>query len=326
MKWEYPVYLNVSHFLHIYDKAVVGFGYHPQFGHVLQDMIGALISVPSEITKDADIFIRGEESQARDYLPLLGFEKNRVHSLPENWIFVKDLYVVVTNYGISGLQVSFRDLHDVIFRVNNLTNLKPTLHVFINKAKKNWGHVTNMHQLYDLSRKNFPQYDWRLLPDTFVLNASETMRTLARTKIFISATGSCSFNMIFLPQNSGLLLIDSRFLNSPCIAIAHTLNIWFYYIASNRINRIPGRTGGRLEVNVFNKSLEMLMTAVYTGKWPEITIPSRKFIQFDKEKTKRLIFKYGNAKKTTVIRYDRKLENTMLTNVYPRLKDYFTEQ
>ena len=145
-------------------------------------------------------------------------------------------------------------MHDIIYRNNNLTNIKPTVHIFINKNSLNWGYVKNMDELFNLSKKNYPQYEWIQISPNFVFNVSETMKLFARTKLFVSATGSCSFNMIFLHPNCGVLLIDSTICNSPCIAIAHTLDIWFYYCASPHIRR-DGRKGGTLDKNVFSKVL-----------------------------------------------------------------------
>ncbi|EAY21348.1 hypothetical protein TVAG_167230 [Trichomonas vaginalis G3] len=317
--WKILPFIN--HTLQIYDKAVVGFCYHPQFGHVIQDMIGGILSIPSEILKGSEIFIRSNESQIKQFMTILGFDPNHVHELNEEWIFVKDLYIAVASYPVSSLQVSFRDIHDLIYKVNNLTDIVPTEYVFINKEKNNWGYVKNMDELFNFTKDFYNKYNWTFLASDYVFNISNSMKQFSRTKVFVSATGSASFNMIFMHPNCGLLLIDSRACNSPCIAIAHSLGIWMYYVASDHINRTK-LTGGKIELEIFNETLSYVLSAVENKRWPEITIPSREFIDFDIEEKKKIAF-YGKYKdKKTYFVYERYIENNVITKYYPRAKTY----
>ncbi|EAY04992.1 hypothetical protein TVAG_290620 [Trichomonas vaginalis G3] len=312
-----PYSFDYGHTLLRYDKAVIGFSFHPQFGHVVQDMIGGILSIPSEILKDAHIFLRSAESQAQQYMKILGISSDRVHILKEEWIFVKDLYISCGYFGISCLQVSFKDLHDIIYRNNNLTNIKPTEYIFINKESNNWGHVKNMQELFDAAQNKYPEIKWTQYPPDTVYNIERAMHLFARTKVFVSATGSTSFNIIFMHPNTSCLLIDGLFCNFPCLAIAHTLDLFFYYYGSDDISRFKKQLGN-ITVKPFMKALEMVVYAAHNGKWPKHTLPS-KSLSHERENLIKKIFKENE---TNLLEYEQEMERNALTDTYPRIQDY----
>lgn len=67
----------------------------------------------------------------------------------------------------------------------------------------------------------------------------------------------------------------------------------------------------------------MVLNAVYKGKWPKGKENSISFIKYDMNKVKKQIFsgKYENC--TTVIEVAQQFSEHSITEIFPKLQDYF---
>ncbi|EAY00981.1 hypothetical protein TVAG_381990 [Trichomonas vaginalis G3] len=238
-------------------------------------MLCGIISIPSNIINDAEIFVNFDEEIAKSYLSLLNFETNRVHQLGNDLIYAHDLYIAVGEFGINCLHLSWKELHQRIYKLNNLEKIVPNKHVFINKEYNNWGAVDNFDEMYSYAKNQFPQYEFRRIRDDYVLNVNKTAKLYASIKVLVTASGSLAFNDLFLHEGCGVLLLSKGQCDTPAISTGIHLGLWVYALSSNKKYSI--RDGVPLER--FQAAFHDIMHAVYNKSWPkDIRSRTRPFI------------------------------------------------
>ncbi|EAY07079.1 hypothetical protein TVAG_140530 [Trichomonas vaginalis G3] len=246
-----------------YDKVIAGFSYHSQFGHFLQDMICGIISLPSEYFKDAEIFVNFGEKQAKNFFKFIGFDPDHVHSFTNEWIYVKDLHLVVSDFGINSLFASWIDLHNIIYKKYNYSSIKPTLYTIINKPKGNWGCVLNLEELVNYTKLTYPQYDWREYPPDTLLDLEGVSRLLASSKVYVSAPGSSCFNVIYMQPNSVVAFFSRKKPDNPAIAAAFSLGVFIFSINNNEIHEDVKN----ISLDSFKVAISEVVYVAENGKW-----------------------------------------------------------
>lgn len=254
---------GINHTLLIVKKAVVGFSYHVEYGHFVQDMVCGIMTVPSEIIQDADIYVKFDEQQARTYLTFLGFSPERIHQIPKAYVHAIDLYISVSKFGINGLHVAWIDLHNLIFRKYNLSSIKPTRYTIINKPLTNWGSAKNLDKLVMIAKREYPEINWEVHPPEVLFNMNNAAKLLASTLLYVSAAGSACFNCLYMHPGCFVLFFSRWKTDNPAIASALTLGMWLYSINNDDFGSIVSNVSNYL----FKTGLHDIMYAIKNGNW-----------------------------------------------------------
>lgn len=255
--YVYPPAIN--HSLQIYEKIVLGFSHHVQYGHFMHDMLCPIISMPAEILNDAEIFVCFNENEARNIFNFLGFDPNHVHALTNQWVHGIDVHATVSSFGVNAMFKSWIDLHHLIYKKYNLYDIEPTLFTAINKPGSNWGYIGNFDSLIERAKELYPEYNWTLYPAETLFNIEFTAKLLAATKLFISAPGSTCFNCIYMHPNTHILFFSRLLPDNPALASALTLGIYVYSINSPNLKHVF--------MIDFDNGLHEIMYVVKHGQW-----------------------------------------------------------
>lgn len=309
---------NKYHSLTIYKKVVVGFSYHLEFGHFISDCLAGIISVPSEIIEGAEIFVRTKLIGAvKTYCKLLGFNPEHFNPIPNDWIYCNDLYIVESERGLNALPVAWKDLHDHIYRKNNLSEVDAVNHIFINKFPNEWGHISNIMELYNYSIAKYPEYNWVLLDPKLIYDIVRASKIIASGKIIFISSGSCSFNSIFAKPKSGIYIMSQTTIDYAAITCSYSLNLYVFAVGTTTI--VIRKLGGTFPLELFNKTLPYMLSAVYKSVWPkDFNQIATRFVNIENVYKNYYKF-YGN--KTNIMHYTI---NT-IQSVTPYCSKFFKE-
>ncbi|EAY07087.1 hypothetical protein TVAG_140610 [Trichomonas vaginalis G3] len=256
------------HSFNCYDKVVVGFSYHLEYGHFIQDMLCGILVIPSEIALNAEIFVKFRSDIASKYFEFIGFNGSRVHELTDEWIYANDMYMAVSDFGINSLHVSWGHFHDIIYEKYDLEKIVPTQHTIYNKPKGLWGHVSNMPQILEWTRAQYPQYKWIEYDYKTITNLSYVSKVIAATKIFFINSGSCVFNCIYLHKDCGVYILGNNLCDRNVFVGAYTLHLWLINVASPGF-RWHMDVPTEFDIDLYKQTLPDFLDAVYKGAWPK---------------------------------------------------------
>ncbi|EAX86143.1 hypothetical protein TVAG_061210 [Trichomonas vaginalis G3] len=269
-------FTGVNNSLISHRKMVVGWSRHFQFGHFLQDMVCGVISIPSEIVKDAEIFVAFPEPNAKAFFKLLGYDEDHVHGLTDELIFGHDVYIAVSDFGMNGLFKSWVQLREIVYSVNHLYDIKPVNHFFMNKNVGNWGYVKNMIELYNITKKLYPQYNWIYHDDSIInKNLTEFARFMASVKLFVSGAGSIVFNNYLMHNETGILVVSRSLCDNPAFQTALHYHMWLLALAGEVVTP----NGINITEKKFLAGVHDIIHATYKSRWP-VDIDNRTRIHF----------------------------------------------
>lgn len=257
-----------QHTLENYRMIVCGFTFYSTFGHFLQDVLCPILEVPCEITARADIFIRYEFNTARNYMAFLGYDLSKVHHLENQWVHANELYIVKPNYFHNGMHVSWGHLHDVIYQKYDLEKIKPVNHIIWNKTPGKWGHIKNIEDVFSLTKKTYPQYNWYILPWTACNELEFLAKEFASAKLVLSSSGSFSFNMLYLHRESGILIMGNWYTDTPVMAAACSLDLWLIYMSISSLS-ILDKDGKDINATEILTCLDDIIYMTYNRKLPD---------------------------------------------------------
>ncbi|EAX92569.1 hypothetical protein TVAG_316330 [Trichomonas vaginalis G3] len=283
------------------------------------DMLCGLISIPSEVLSDAEIFINfDEESVLKQHMAIFGFNPIHVHSLPDGWVFGHEIHINVGYHEAMCLHQSWKQLHNLFYEKMNLSGIKPINHVFLNKEKGKWSHIRNLDEIIDVAKQMYPGYNWINIPIEKTRNTSEIARIFAETKLLISSGGSLSFNNIFMQPACGLLMYcGSCPVDTGTVATACVLDLWFFASPTPEIETWKIKDPApRYDPSKFKRDLPYIVYAVYNQSWPaDIDKVGKIFYPGDYKEGLRKILLDHNLNSSTIVRYDELDTNNFLIEV-----------
>ncbi|EAY10794.1 hypothetical protein TVAG_121980 [Trichomonas vaginalis G3] len=251
-----------------YNKIVMAYSHHLEYGHFMGDMLSALIQMPQEYLRDADIFINFNEKPARKICGILGFNESRIHKLPKYWTYALDVRVIVSKEGANALLVNgLKILHEKFYAALNLSSIVPNRYIFLNRIKGIWGTINNLPELFESAKTNFPKYNWEIANESIAYSTIDAGKLLAHTKFLITTAGSMNFNCVFMQKGTAVCVCGSKCLDYPAIAVHYAMGIWSIYtngfLLHGKVDTKP------FPVDKFNTAVSLLLEAQETGKWPK---------------------------------------------------------
>lgn len=330
INYHFPFVFNEvkTHSLLSYQKIVVGFSYHEEFGHFLQDMICGIVAMPSEILKDAEIFVRFKsEKSIKQYIEMIGLDPSKAHKLPDEWIYAQEIYMCVGNFGINSLHVSWMEIRKLIYQKLDISFEPPHLHTFLNKEKGLWGYISNMQQISAYCIQTFPEYEWNY-PPIYILKSLEiVVKIMFATKLLITASGSLAFNDLFMQKNSCVLILGPLVRDNPAFCTAYAIGLWMFAASSPNITQgVNGTDGGIFPMDDFKKILPVVIDTAYNQTqsnetqdyfkpYLNITTFYQKHIQLFKDKTNIMRVRLPQSLNTTILESNK--EVIKLSNEFP---------
>lgn len=252
-----------------YDKVVLGFSFHKEFGHFLSDMLCGLIQIPEEDVKDAHIFIPFNERTSKEFCKYMGFDPDRVHFLDEYYTYANQISVYVTDEGINAFWVrGFKRLRDRLHQNLNLSQIKPTRYVFLNRLPNLMRRLNNIDELVAFTKNKYPQYNWEVADPAVVHNIVENSRLMASTLYLVTTGGSNNFNGIFMHRDTYVVIAASNYLDYPNLAVYTEMDIWAIY-ANGGLKHGKVDAKQMFPVKVLDEALEIMFYVKEHNNWPE---------------------------------------------------------
>ena len=210
----------------------LGSRYHGSryFAHWLVDFIAPLLLIPNTIRDSLPVIVtKGILPIIIQMLNTIGFENDRIIEFQNetNYIFVNKLYSVMVGdvgnrfYG-EPLKITSKYFREKL----NLSNEKPTNYIFQNRNKGDKRYIENWNELFNLTTKIFPEYNWQINQIT-VYELTYISRFFNSILFIVWPTGSNVANTIFMQPKTYTLVIFSDWLDIPamCSCISCEINM-----------------------------------------------------------------------------------------------------
>lgn len=251
-----------------YNKIVMVYTKHSEYGHFIMDQVCALIQIPEEYFENAEIFINFPAHLSKTYCKVLGFNTSRIHQLETYYVFCKEVITLVSSDSVNSLLVCGMPLlRTKMYAALNLSGTIPTKYLFLNRKKGIWGRIQNVEELQQLASVKFPQHNWEIANESIVYSVAEVSKLLASTKLLITTAGSMNMNCIFMHPGCAVCACGSKVLDYPVLAVSYSLDLWCIYTNGHLLH---GYLDSRpYPTDLFIESLGLLIEAQENGAWPK---------------------------------------------------------
>ena len=203
------------------------------FGHMLIDAFSPMLLIPEEVRNRAYVFCPIDKPLYKEGLLLIGFkERNIIPVDDDEWIQTYAYHTIMNPLPLLCYYGKCcRLFHQLIVDKYNLSNVKNDQYVFCNRDKGYCRHITNMEELLNHTRLTYPQYDWKMLKDSFP-TLKETFTNWIKIKFIFLPTGSNANKCIALKPGSVMVVassgdgLDTSTMRMICSS--DVFNIWFW--------------------------------------------------------------------------------------------------
>ena len=242
------------------------------FGHMHEDAFLPMLLIPDEVRERAYVFCPNDKPLFLERLQLIGFKEHSIIQVDVNeWIQANIYHTLVKPlpflcyYGMC-----CRKFHQILVDKYNLSNVKNDQYVFCNREKGLRRHITNMEEVFNQTKLQYPQYEWKNLIDIFP-TLKETYINWIRIKFIFLPTGSNTHKCLAMKPGSVMVVamsVDS--FDSAAIRIissSNVFNIWFW---------VPGMKHFKVQPNYVNvtEAIKAIDVGIYTAIHQKL--PNRK--------------------------------------------------
>lgn len=263
-----PKKVHISTAMEGYDKAIIGYSYHYEYGHFVMDMLAGIVLIPQEYFKDACILVPFNQKAARTYIGLLGYDSTKVFSIKEKFFYVTEAHMIVSTEGVCSLLVKgLPTIREKFFRNLKMESIKPTKYYALNRKNGLWGRIDNMDDIIDIINKKFTDIVVERIPDKMPYNVAEFARMLASAKFIIFPAGSIVMNSIFMHEKTAILILGSSTLDYPDLSVGFALDIWMLYLDGKFTHGVE--TDIKFSITLALNGFKQLHYALEHGMWQE---------------------------------------------------------
>ena len=218
------------------------------FGHMHEDVLLPMLLIPDEVRERAYVFCPPNNPLFKEGLQLIGFKEQKILLVDEDEWMYANMYHTILNplpflcyYG-----KCCRKFHQIIVDTYNLSNVKNDQYVFCNRDKGFCRHITNIDEVFNQTKLQYPQYDWKYLIDIFP-TLKETFINWITVKFMFLPTGSNTHKCLAMKPGSVMVVATScdNFDSAAMriISSSDVFNIWF---------TVPGMKHFKIQPNYVN--------------------------------------------------------------------------
>lgn len=234
-------------------------------GHWINDGLCGLIQVPKKIFNKSYVIHQFDQNIVEQQFEILGWDKSKALSIRDQWIFVKDAYIVYGLEHLNSLNVAGLPTLSKMFRKRlGLTEIRPFRYCMTNRPKGP-RYIRNYKTLIKTAKDVFPEITWQSFV-TNEVNISKTGLMYAQCKILLCPCGSNVINTIWMSPGSGICILMANYIDFPNLAWAMVLNIWAVGISNPKWSHFS--TGGRADLAFTMSTIKYLIDAVENKAWP----------------------------------------------------------
>ena len=201
------------------------------YGHFMLDKLGTIMLLPEDVIKRSYILTTNILPCFTEFLNIVGFSQDHILYCDRNdWIYAKKLHVFTKYRPINcfGGPPIYK-LHKLFRKYFNLDLIEPTKYAFCNRKAKSRV-ISNFHELMDLAKTTFPDYNFEEIPDD-PGNTSETAKLWATLRFIFVIIGSNASKGIFMKEGTVMCMasceyIDPNLLNTN-VGSHHAVYIFY---------------------------------------------------------------------------------------------------
>ena len=202
--YYYPFHFQTDHgIIRYYINEILLIGHvrcQNNYAHFLADKLVPLMMVPKELIKRCYTIGNSKFPVVQEGLIAIGFEEYQIIDSPtpyEDWFYANKLHVFTEGrpmnaFGGPPCEMLRKQLSDFF----KLDLINSTQYGMIDRHSKS-RNIKNFEELYNLTKINFPDYNWVLIPD-YIGDFNSTARIWATLRFSFAMTGSTCSKGIFM--------------------------------------------------------------------------------------------------------------------------------
>ena len=232
------------------------------FGHVINDGIGGLLSMPRWVWMLHPVIVTSADKELV-YL-FMKFADIPIVPVKGDWVFGANVYICKAAEPWHGFGIHyFQDIKRKIQEYYQLDKITPTLYRFLNK-EYGTRHFLNMDEMVATAR-NITNIDWQYMHNKY-LDRLLHARTLASIKILVVPGGSIIFNTVYMKDYSGTVILMASFIDMPNFATNFYNKIWTIAVHHSNMNHYEGPGYG--DIPRIMDAIQKMIYTVDNQKFP----------------------------------------------------------
>ncbi|EAY16908.1 hypothetical protein TVAG_150590 [Trichomonas vaginalis G3] len=239
------------------------------FGHTIFDFLSPLMLIPEDIRKTTPIVMNGIYKFVNEVFDLMEIPNNNRVVIKENtWVHVDRCYTFLKP--MVCLSVAGRatiDLSKLLREKFDLDKIEPTRFYYSNREKLKPRYITNMEDLVESIKINFPNIPFTILRDNY-RTLRETALKWAKAKLVVAPIGSNCLKLIFMKKETVVIAAQTYEREEIyCPLLPSALSIFFLQYSALDCSQFFN-TGGPINISLTIKMIEIGLRCVNDKKWP----------------------------------------------------------
>ena len=247
------------------------------FGHFIHDSLTALLKFPKDLIDKSMIMISFNYDIACQYFDLFNISRDKLLYNKSYWYFAKNLYLHYSYERCLGyLSITFPRLITLLREKTGVNNIVGHRYIFSNRPKGR-RHVDNLEEFYNMTKFQFPEYEWEFDRSFNYHNLSEISHTFATFKLLITPTGSNVVNVMYMNKNytTGVCLIFANTVDHVVLTYFLVMEQWGNGF-SNKWGHQQWDKEKNCDIPYGLTCIRRLLYALKYKKWPNSTFNDMK--------------------------------------------------
>ena len=199
------------------------------FGHFIHDSLSTLLKFPKKLIEQSMIMVSFPLNICSQYFEIFNIPKDKILCQNGKWYYAHNLYLQYPFESCFGyMSITFPKLVKILREKMGVNTIKAYRYIFSNRPPGASRHVDNFIEFYNITLKQFPEYEWEIDKGIDYLNLKEIAKTFATFKLLVAPSGSNTVNMLYMNRNytTGICLIHSISADYPIFTNSLMAQIW----------------------------------------------------------------------------------------------------
>ena len=243
------------------------------FSSCFYNVFFAILVIPMDVIKRSNLIVPVTSYPfiREIYDTVFGYKELIMLDYSE-YLQVKELHTVINpTPGISHYSTPAHNFSILYREKFNLTKIKATEHVLINREKQYARHLKNFDELVAYVRENIPEYKWTVMQDKFS-TMLEAGKEWAKIKVLLTPTGSNLVRCIAMSPGTAILCIFANRYDWEVIAITQVFDLFLYVLPIPAMRHYVKTTRNILDPERAVKALRSVCYASENGRWSDLDL------------------------------------------------------
>ena len=240
------------------------------YGHVLQDFFHPFLLLPEDVQRRAFV-VGGYATIGKEIYTLLGYNPNNwVLLKPRTWAFCNIVHIFwprpfTTCYCELAMKMKL-----FFFEKFNLYSIKPTRYCFSNRPENTKRHLKNFEEIFNATKKEFPQYKWEIVPDS---NDLQTMaKAYASYKFLFMPTGSNLIKTYYMHNNTVIVSPTTPWYDYSVMTNSAATNVFMLHFPVKGMHHFNKNSRNIIAIPYALKQIRRGLKCLEEGKWEYVEI------------------------------------------------------